>query len=57
MQSRPQGGQNRFQGQKENRMVYINDMIKAPKILLIDEQGEKIGMMSRDEALRRASSH
>lgn len=31
-------------------------MIKAPKILLIDEQGEKIGMMSRDEALRRASS-
>lgn len=37
-------------------MVYINEMIKAPKVLLIDESGEKAGILSRDEALRRASS-
>lgn len=37
-------------------MVYINEMIKAPKVLLIDESGEKIGVISRDEALRRASA-
>lgn len=41
---------------KEGRMTYINEMIKAPKVLLIDEQGEKIGILSRDEALRRASN-
>lgn len=37
-------------------MVYINEMIKAPKVLLIDDSGEKLGVISRDEALRRASS-
>ena len=38
-------------------MVYINEMIKAPKVLLIDENGEKaLTVISRDEALRRASS-
>ena len=32
-------------------------MIKAPKVLLIDENGEKaLTVISRDEALRRASS-
>lgn len=41
---------------KDVRMTYINEMIKAPKVLLIDEQGEKLGVLSRDEALRRASS-
>ncbi len=41
---------------KDARMTYINEMIKAPKVLLIDEQGEKLGVLSRDEALRRASS-
>jgi translation initiation factor IF-3 len=38
-------------------MVYINEMIKAPKVLLIDEEGNKSDtVISRDEALRRASS-
>lgn len=37
-------------------MVYINEMIKAPKVLIIDENGEKWAVISRDEALRRASS-
>ncbi len=56
--ARPQGWQNRQWNMqsKEGRMTYINEMIKAPKVLLIDEQGEKIGVLSRDEALRRASN-
>ena len=42
---------------RDARMVYINEMIKAPKVLLIDENGEKaLTVISRDEALRRASS-
>lgn len=41
---------------KENKMVYINDMIKAPRVLIIDESGERGDTVSRDEALRRASS-
>lgn len=42
---------------RDVRMVYINEMIKAPKVLLIDEAGNKSDtVISRDEALRRASS-
>jgi translation initiation factor IF-3 len=37
-------------------MTYINEMIKAPKVMLVDETGEQLGTFSRDEALRRASS-
>ena len=35
-------------------MVYINELIKAPKVLIIDEDGSKSDIVSRDEALRRA---
>lgn len=56
-QSRPQWGRQQWQqGRNDQKMVYINEMIKAPKVLLIDESGEKAGILSRDEALRRASS-
>jgi translation initiation factor IF-3 len=41
---------------REARMTYINEMIKAPKVMLIDENGEQLGTVSRDEALRRASA-
>lgn len=54
---RPQqsGGQRSPQwGNRDQRMVYINEMIKAPKVLLIDENGEKLWLLSRDEALKRA---
>ena len=30
-------------------------MIKAPRIMLIDEAGENIGSFARDDALRMAS--
>jgi len=53
----PQSGGRPWQwGPRDARMVYINEMIKAPKVLLIDENGEKMGVISRDEALRRAST-
>ena len=55
--TRPQSGSRpQWQWRNEQRMVYINDMIKAPKVLLVDESGEKAGVLSRDEALRRAAS-
>lgn len=55
--SRPQSGsRQQWQWRNEQRMVYINDMIKAPKVLLVDESGEKAWVLSRDEALRRAAS-
>ncbi len=41
---------------REARMTYINEMIKAPKVLLTDDSGEKQWIISRDEALRRASA-
>jgi translation initiation factor IF-3 len=34
--------------------MYVNQAIKAPKITLIGEDGENLGLMSRDEAFRIA---
>lgn len=55
--SRPAGNnQQRWWQKNEQKMVYINEMIRAPKVLLIDDSGEKAWIVSRDEALRRAAS-
>jgi translation initiation factor IF-3 len=32
----------------------INEAIRAPEVRLIDDQGEQVGILSRDEALQRA---
>ncbi|MBP6257273.1 hypothetical protein KA405_06395 [Patescibacteria group bacterium] len=34
--------------------MFKNEEIKAPKILLLDEQGERIGIVTRFEALKKA---
>ncbi len=34
--------------------IFKNEEIKAPKILLLDEQGERIGIVTRFEALKKA---
>lgn len=34
--------------------IFKNEEIKAPKILLLDDQGEKIGIVTRYEALKKA---
>ena len=34
--------------------IYINDAIKAPNIMLLDEDWKKIGIVSRSEALKKA---
>ena len=50
------GWQRPQQPNRDQRMVYVNEMIKAPKVLLIDDNGEKSWIISRDEALRRAAA-
>lgn len=52
----PRNNDRRVGGKPEARMTYINEMIKAPKVLIVDENGEKLWVFSRDEALKRASS-
>ncbi|MEO5368021.1 MAG: translation initiation factor IF-3 [Magnetococcus sp. WYHC-3] len=34
----------------------INDRIRVPEVRLIDEHGEQVGIVSRDDALRRAEA-
>lgn len=41
---------------KQQRRVYKNDEIKAFKVLLITESGEKVGLFPRDKALEMAQS-
>lgn len=41
---------------RQRQQVYINEKIKAPKVLLIDENGDKVWIVSRDQALDRAQS-
>lgn len=36
------------------RQVFTNEMIKAPRIVIVDEAGENVGTFSRDDALRLA---
>ncbi len=40
---------------QEREKVYINDAIKAFNILLLDEEGNKLWVVSRAEALKKAS--
>ena len=41
---------------KEQNIIYINDKIKAFRILVLDEEGNAMWEMSRDEALTMARS-
>lgn len=41
---------------KQQRRVYKNDEIKAFKVLIITEEGEKIGLYQRDKALEMAQA-
>lgn len=46
----------KFASPRQRQQVYINEKIKAPRILLIDEHWEKVWTVSRDEALYRAQA-
>lgn len=37
------------------RQVFTNEMIKAPRIVIVDEEGVNLGTFARDDALRMAS--
>lgn len=43
-----------FGGKKPSNKVYLNEEIKAPNIILVDENGEKLWTMSRYDAFKIA---
>lgn len=46
---------NRFQSTGKNTpRIRVNDAIRAPELRVVDASGENIGVLSRDEALRKA---
>jgi translation initiation factor IF-3 len=61
-QNKPAGGQSRFSGKNDQRndatfrarMVYINDQIKAPSIMIIDDEKKNLGTFPRRIALEMA---
>jgi translation initiation factor IF-3 len=46
--------QKTFQQRNDQFRQFINDMIKAPTIVIIDNDGNNLGTFRRDEALRVA---
>jgi len=44
------------QGNRDNRvqLVYLNESIKAPNIIILDEAGENLGTFPRRRALEMA---
>ena len=39
---------------RNNDKIYINDQIRSPKLRVIDENGDNLGVISKDEALAKA---
>ncbi|HOT97193.1 MAG TPA: translation initiation factor IF-3 [bacterium] len=40
----------------KKKLTRVNELIDAPSVRLVDEKGEQVGIVSRNEALRRAES-
>ena len=39
---------------RNNDKIYINDQIRSPKLRVIDENGDNLGVISKDKALAKA---